>query len=290
VYLEAGVTGETKIVCDIRAAVCRTEPSARDFGTRHLRSNTLVWLWKEDRKTSCRLLVIATPFREGDHYATSPRDFLPVVEHLEALHKRGFVHGDIRCFNLAMGPNGGLFDFDLGGKLTNGEGGTKGVLKYPYGYNHGISDGTRLGRAEMPITRLHDVYALTKVIFQFHVFQPGNTQRKPRLRRLLDALFKRGFPDLDKKKNELSNFGIPKKNFEKLSETEIEEKISTHMAELKKFLDYAAAQRWTVEPAPDLLPELEKHGFIEAPEVESSHRREGSGAATGSPSKMLRKM
>jgi hypothetical protein len=127
VYLYSGLTGgETKVVCDIRAAVGRTEPSESDFGTYPKYGDTHVWLWKKDRVTSSRLLVIATPFRVG-------RDFVPVVEHLEQLHAAGYVHGDIRCFNMAMGPKGGLFDFDLGGKLHEGEGGQQELSSIPMG-------------------------------------------------------------------------------------------------------------------------------------------------------------
>jgi hypothetical protein len=115
-YLYSGVTGgETEVVCDIHTGRPKSDS---DFGTYPKYSDTHVWLWKKDRDTSSRLLVIATPFREGRHYATSPRDFVPVVEHLERLHAVGYVHGDIRCFNMAMGPKGGLFDFDLVASFT----------------------------------------------------------------------------------------------------------------------------------------------------------------------------
>jgi hypothetical protein len=269
VYLYSGLTGDTKVVCDVSTGRPKSES---DFGTYPKYSDTHVWLWKKDRVTSSRLLVIATPFRVGNHYATSPRDFVPVVEHLEQLHAAGYVHGDIRCFNMAMGPNGGLIDFDLGGKLHEGEGETTGVLTYPYGYNTAIADGTRLGRAEEPITKFHDAYALTKVIFELHVFQPGDIQRKPRLRRLLDAVIKRSFPDLDTKKRELGKFGRPKKDFDDLSETAIEETISAHTKELKKFLEDAAAQQWTVGPSRELVPELRKHGFFDTAGGGSTHR------------------
>jgi hypothetical protein len=308
VYLKSDLAGPTKIVCDVRSAVGRPEPSDdRDFGTYPKDSDTLAWLWKKDRANSSRLLVIATPYREGRHYATSPRDFVPVVEHLERLHAAGYVHGDIRCFNMALGPReGGLIDFDLGGKLANGDGANTDVLRYPYGYNHAISDGSRLGRAGMPITKYHDAYALTKAIFACHVFLPGNIKGKPRLRRLLDALFTRGVQDLVTKENELSKFGAPSEEYEQLPAAELEEKISTHMAELKKFLKGASSQQWIVHPQPDFRLELVEHGFYDAPGDGSPRRPAGpagsgaagngstrspagSGAATGSPSKKLPK-
>ena len=46
------------------------------------------------------LQIIATPFREGIHVASSPRAFLPIISELKKLHEAGFVHGDIRAFNI----------------------------------------------------------------------------------------------------------------------------------------------------------------------------------------------
>ena len=60
------------------------------------------WLWQ----FRGRLLIISTPFREGYHFAQRPTDFIPIIEHLEHLHNEGFVHGDIRAFNMVMGENG----------------------------------------------------------------------------------------------------------------------------------------------------------------------------------------
>ena len=41
------------------------------------------------------MLVIATTFRAGQHVAQRPKDFLPIIEHLESIHKAGYIHGDI---------------------------------------------------------------------------------------------------------------------------------------------------------------------------------------------------
>jgi hypothetical protein len=292
VYLYSGVTGGSKIVCDIHTG--RPEPSDSDFGTRHLCSDTLAWLWKTNRQTSSRLLVITTPFREGSHYAAKPLDFVPVVEHLEKLHAKGYVHGDIRCFNVAMGPDGGLIDFDFGGKLLKGEGETTGSLKYPQGYKPGLSDGTRRGRAGVPITKFHDVYALTRVIFGFHHFYPANDSAKPAATHKLSSEDVRvdendaaaealSETELLLRERALSKFGEPKKDFEGLSEEEIEDRISSHWAGLKKFL--AATQQWTVVPTSGLIDELEEYGCYE-----STHSRRGTGGATGSPPKKLPKM
>ena len=57
------------------------------------------------------ILVIATPFREGQHVAQHPEDFRPIIDHMEKLHEAGYVHGDIRVYNAAV-PNtkGGTLD------------------------------------------------------------------------------------------------------------------------------------------------------------------------------------
>lgn len=277
-------------MCDIYTG---RAPTDSDFGTRHMSSNTLAWLWKTNRETSSRLLVISTPFREGNHYATKPLDFLPAVEHLEELHAMDYVHGDIRCFNIAMGPDGGLIDFDFGGKLLKRKGETTESLKYPQGYKPGMSDGNRRGRAGAPITKAHDVYALTKVIFGFHHFYPARDSAEPATEKLSNE-------DVRVEKDsetealllwllELSKFGEPKTSFERLSETEIAEKISSHWAGLKNFLAETEQWKWTVEPTSVLMDELEEHGCIEAGD-ESTHSRQGTGGATGSPPKKLPKM
>ena len=66
------------------------------------------------------LLVIATPYRDGEHVARKLTSFVPVISQLEALHSKGFVHGDIRGFNVVFGTRedkeeGWLIDFDFGG-------------------------------------------------------------------------------------------------------------------------------------------------------------------------------
>jgi hypothetical protein len=273
------VAGQTRIVCDVRSAVGRPEPSddGRDFGTYPKDSDTLAWLWMKDRANSSRLLVIATRFLEGNHYATSPRDFVPVVEHLEQLHAAGFVHGDIRCFSMAMGPVGGLFDFDLGGKLANGDGETSGVRTYPVGYNHDLPDGARLGGADMPITKYHDVYALTRAIFACHDFRPNRrkvepaelsatTQTNEDLRVDKESSAKAlSETELQLRLLELIRFGVPSEEYEQLPAAELEEKISTHLADVKKFLEDASSQQWIVHPQPTFKRVLVKHGFFDAP-------------------------
>lgn len=111
--------------------------------------------------------IIETPFYPGKHYARSPQDFIPVVQFLQAMHKKDYVHGDIRCFNIIFGKR--LIDFDFGGKVNASV-----ALTYPEGYASVLlsRDGNRRGRAGEPITKLDDVYALTQVIFACHDFIP----------------------------------------------------------------------------------------------------------------------
>ena len=49
------------------------------------------------------LTIIAIPFREGGHVANKPSAFLPVIDHLQELHEKGYVHGDIRAYNTVFG-------------------------------------------------------------------------------------------------------------------------------------------------------------------------------------------
>jgi len=84
------------------------------------------------------LLIIATPYRDGGHVAKSAKVFLPVIAQLELLHKKRFVHGDIRAFNTVFGEQdneGWLIDFDFGGQI--------GATCYPDGYRRNLDDGVR---------------------------------------------------------------------------------------------------------------------------------------------------
>ena len=61
--------------------------------------------------------------------------FLPIIDHLEQLHSQGFVHGDIRAYNMVLQydttkpekpDKGWLIDFDYGGVHD--------MVVYPKGY------------------------------------------------------------------------------------------------------------------------------------------------------------
>jgi serine/threonine protein kinase len=100
---------------------------------------------------------------------------LGVVDHLEKLHKSGYVHGDIRASNIIfieedvqkkIKPNGFLIDFDLSGK--EGEEATR----YPEGYNVRPYDGYRMVNEGDKITKRDDWFALRHVLFALHEIVP----------------------------------------------------------------------------------------------------------------------
>ncbi|CAB9521949.1 expressed unknown protein [Seminavis robusta] len=129
--------------------------------------------WQNERSFGKQpaLQVLSIPYRKGRHYAKKLSDFLPVVDKLEKLHKCGYVHGDIRAFNVVFGDDkdeGWLIDFDYGGKV--------GDVKYPSGYKKALADGDRIGEQEEPIKVWHDWHALATLMFQIH--QPAETDRK----------------------------------------------------------------------------------------------------------------
>jgi serine/threonine protein kinase len=111
-------------------------------------------------------LILKVPYYEGRHFAESPSELLSVVEWLIKLHKAGYVHGDIRPFNVVFHQEKScLIDLDLGGKLADGP-------TYPVGYVWNVDGIQRLGRAGKLITKRDDWYALLMVIFHSHAFSP----------------------------------------------------------------------------------------------------------------------
>jgi serine/threonine protein kinase len=117
-----------------------------------------------------QFLVISIPYLDGKHVATRPKAFIPIIDHLVALHNDGFVHGDIRAYNTVLksdnnkDPEGWLIDFDFGGRKTE--------AKYPDGYNINPDDGLRYpGRKGGEIETWHDWYALGHLIFHIHRFK-----------------------------------------------------------------------------------------------------------------------
>ena len=119
------------------------------------------------------LLVITMPYQHGSHAADKPKVFLPIISQLEELHKKGFVHGDIRAFNTVFGKEdnkGWLIDFDFRGKQIQS--------KYPKGYQNCLYDGDHIGDAEdeSKILKWHDWYTLGHLIFHIHRLCPADGQ------------------------------------------------------------------------------------------------------------------
>ena len=152
------IVGEGAVVLELSA-----EDAANEF------------IHNNDKNPESRTLeIIATPYREGVHEAKLPKAFLPIIDQLQELHEKGFVHGDIRAFNTVFGETadeGWLIDFDFGGKV--------GATVYPSGYRAVLEDGLRLGESEKAITKRHDWYALTRLMFVIHDFHPPDGVNEP---------------------------------------------------------------------------------------------------------------
>ena len=158
---EVGV-GKTNIVASLFS---RSNEDLAELDKKNKEQNPLdSVLWDQYGKRP--LTILSTPYREGKHFATTPRAFLPIVRQLKKLHAEGFVHGDIRAFNTVFGENpedGWFIDYDFGGK--------EGTAWYPEGYKTGLTDGDRLGVEGEVITAADDWYALGQLIFDIHKFR-----------------------------------------------------------------------------------------------------------------------
>lgn len=165
------------------------------------------------------LLIIATAYRPGGHVAKTAKGFLPIIDQLELLHKKDFVHGDIRAFNTVFGEQdseGWLIDFDFGGQA--------GKTCYPDGYRQDLADGNRIGSEKEKIEKWHDWYALGQLIFNVHnIKKPNGVSEEQELK---------GF--------RMGEFWVQDIKAEP-SESEKEE--------LKKFLREIDAQGWQVRPS-----------------------------------------
>ena len=118
-------------------------------------------------------LILSIPYKEGRHYATKPSDFIPLIDQLQKLHNLGFVHGDIRAFNVVIEnkANGGLIDFDFGGSC--------GTVKYPLGYRSSLDDGRRVGKEGKVIEKNDDWFAMGQLMFNIHFFNKKKDVKVP---------------------------------------------------------------------------------------------------------------
>jgi hypothetical protein len=291
VYLHSGETGPTEIVCDFREgkATSLGDVGVRDEGD-----------WVGDRlggvrrgdRASSRLLVLSTPYVEGRPWAVSPSEFRPLVAQLEALHGKGYVHGDIRCFNIAFGPDQGscrLFDFDLGGRVVDGDDEaagqgadrSAGALCYPAGYRQDLADGIRLGAEGQPVTKSDDWYALTSVILRCHelVCPPAA------------AAATEEDDGADSRADDDAAAAVSRRERVLRRFLQGERDVSRHVSRLKAYLgaleDVCQREGWRIAPTSRFAQQLVKEGFAVDPDgTDVGHRRrEGRDPAPGSPKK-----
>jgi len=204
--------------------------------------------WSKSKERG--LLVIAVPYKKGEHVAKTPMDFLPVIDQLQQLHDSGYVHRDIRAFNTVFsGETSGLIDFDFGGKPGK---------RYPAGYRTSLNDGTRCGRESKTLEYWHDWYALVRLIVDVHLLEP---HPKEELNIGLDSRWNNAM-------RQGKRIG---------SETSPEE-IAGFIGELRLLLQDLAQEKWIVRPCGTFQDELDM--IMSDPTA----TRQG---ATGSPPKKL---
>jgi serine/threonine protein kinase len=244
VYLHSGVVEDVRVVFRIDDDHFEERPT-----TCHVRE----WPWKFHG----RLLILSVPYHQGRHYATSLAEYVPLVEKLKALHEAGYVHGDIRCFNIVFSEEDSHFiDFDLGGKTDDhGDG-----PPYPSGYTFALRDGSRRGTVGERMRAVHDWSALVSALFIFHRIRPP-ADIAAGLSNLLDRLF--DIPD------------------------DLYSNPETKDATIRKLDDLLAESQhgtgWRIVVGGQLQDALKEAGF--GFPKRDGHARKASANATGSPEK-----
>ena len=208
------------------------------------------WLWAYFGN----LLIISTPYYDGVHYATLPDHFTPIIDNLEKLHKQGYVHGDIRAYNMVLKYNttssdqsavasgtggsavGWLIDFDFGGKHN--------AVTYPKGYKVFLYDGYRPGREKRKITIMDDWKSLIGLIFNRYDFVAIKELTDPER------------VQISKKEDDIKKYlkKMPKDNDPWLSN--IEEPANL----LRNYIDYVK-EIYSVEPENNFQTDLQNCGF-----------------------------
>ena len=230
------------------------------------------WLWAYYGN----LLIISTPYHDGVHYAKRPFHFTPIINHLEQLHKQGYVHGDIRAYNTVLKYNttisdqsaagssdersaeGWLIDFDYGGKHVDD-------VCYPKGYKDMMYDGKRPGKEKKKITYKDDWKSLIGLIIGTHSFviqkDVQHTDSKAGL--------------ISKKKNALESYFLKVDSNEQSLVSDIEEPAKL----LRDYIE-SVKDEYDVNPDYYFMSNLRNCGFLSK---ETSLN--ASQAATGSPPK-----
>jgi hypothetical protein len=212
-----------------------------------------------------QFVAIVVPYRHGVHYATNLKDFKPVLRHLRRLHALGFVHGDVRGFNMAMNneDEGHLIDLDYGGKVKCNFGNPP---RYPEGYNFGLADGDREEQPERNlITMKDDLQAMTNYMCRLYVPVPDDYQGSASFGRLSHL-----------------QLGLVERAIR------LEEGLDEALTLNDELFQFADEAGWNVRPASTRLRKaLARFGYdmgnLPGRVVEG---RVGTDPATGSPSKL----
>jgi hypothetical protein len=282
---EGDVAGTTEpdvtVVCRISDLDCDSSRGSGEIGIALLDDRRRVdrvrdkmdWMWSfRGPRLLGELLVVKIPYIKGEHFARNPMDFVEVIRFLQKMHEEGYVHGDVRAFNMIIRK--GLIDFDYGGSIEQGR-------TYPPGYRDDLPDGFRLGVEEKVITTWHDWYALIKVVFKVHEVKPP-TIALTDLQELVqkEALSQR----LDEFVLLLEEHGdgCPEPTPE--AQKELPDK-------LVKFLKDAQDSDWKIKLDDRFKASLKKFGYLtpdgaerdQAIEVTPQCRREATGPGTSSP-------
>jgi hypothetical protein len=236
------------------------------------------WLW--DYKGE--LQVISTTYYDGVHYATHPLHFLPIINHLESLHSQGFVHGDIRAYNMVLPrdaantnagieDDGWLIDFDYGGKAK--------IVTYPKGYKPTLADGDRAGEAGKPITIMDDWQSLFGLILHRYDFIPESKGGYGIIEDSEDDATANAYEGkLSRLRNQLMIYC--EIDPERVTYNEVS-RLKSPPALLREYLELVS-KGYTIKPIPTFKKDMEKCGLWNNP---SNTGKNASGAATGSQKK-----
>lgn len=261
VYLIPELVGQVRILyrfADTNAS------DVSEGGARRCRKPA--WLWEE---RGC-LVILVTKHHEGRHWTESFSECVGVVQNLKTFHMDGYVHGDIRAFNIIFGANE-LIDYDFAGKVNQAEG----TPKYPFGYKQILRDGTRFGVEGRPITMYDDWYSLLMVLTHVHKIVPI-------------APCAVQADELDAKMSEFENCeGLPVEELTK--EGGVVEGVASAAVNL---LETAEAKGCSIAPEKGFLQYLQCIGFYQEKKdiaEEGARVRDASETATGSPDKVQKR-
>jgi serine/threonine protein kinase len=119
----------------------------------------------EDLSKDKRFQHLRYKFRDGQHEPLHKRQFVPLIETLQRIHKEGYVHSDIRSVNLIFSYNrkeAWILDFDLAGRVST---------CYPTNFNHcNIPERHQSAKAHCNRETVHDWYSLGMIMSASHVY------------------------------------------------------------------------------------------------------------------------